>query len=90
LPATDESVPLGREGNVPLVQVGHALSLHGNLRKQSIEQYAIQKYRATGNGITFVDIEHSFSVKKSKAQRSLKHFHRRRVFLPLRTLSVRV
>jgi hypothetical protein len=43
LPATDESVPLGREGNVPLREVGHHSSLHGNITKQSIEQYAMFK-----------------------------------------------
>jgi len=86
LPATDESVPLGREGNVPLREVGHPSSLHGNITKQSIEDYAIQMHRASGNGITYVDIEHSFSVKKSQAQRTLKHFHRRRVLFTAQDL----
>jgi hypothetical protein len=86
LSATDESVPLGREGNVPLGEVGHPFSLHGNITKQSIERFAIQKYRACGSGITYVDIEHLFSLKKCQAQRSLKHFHRRRVLFTAQDL----
>jgi hypothetical protein len=55
------------------------LSLKEYVRKHIVEKIAIEKYRENGLGITFEDIEREFSVNKAKAQRTLKHFHERKV-----------
>lgn len=63
----DESVPV-----TELVQVGCCRKL---ITKEIVESLAIKKYRANGKGISIEDLEIKCSVKKSKAQRSLKYFH---------------
>jgi hypothetical protein len=71
LPQKDESVPV-----TELVQVGCCRKL---ITKKMVESLAIEKYRANGKGITIEDITTKSSVRKSKAQRSLKYFHSRGV-----------
>src|SRR5918994_2339364 len=67
LPQKDESIPV-----TELVQVGRCQKL---ITKEIVESLAIEKYRANGKGITIEDLKIKCSVKKSKAQRSLKYFH---------------
>jgi hypothetical protein len=67
LPQKDESVPV-----VEQVQVGRCRKL---ITKKQVESIAIEKYKVKRNGITIKDIRTKYSVKKSKAQRSLKYFH---------------
>jgi hypothetical protein len=67
LPQRDESVPVAEP-----VQVG---CCGKQITKEMMEVLAIEKYRANGKGITINDITAKYSVKKSKAQRSLKYFH---------------
>ena len=71
LPQKDESVPVAEQ-----VQVGCCLK---QITKEQVESIAIEKYRANGKGITIEDITTNYSVKKPKAQRSLKYFHSTRV-----------
>jgi hypothetical protein len=78
-------VPLQSAKNVPILEFGHDV-LRKYITKQRVEELAIRKYQASGNGITFVDVEHLFAVKKSQAQRSLKHLHRRRILFTARDL----
>jgi len=40
-----------------------------------IEELAIEKYKSGGKGIIFKNVQSRFSIRKEKAQRSLKHFH---------------
>jgi hypothetical protein len=67
LPQRDESVLVAEP-----VQVGCCWK---QITKEMMEVLAIEKYRANGKGITINDITAKYSVKKSKAQRSLKYFH---------------
>ncbi|MGC1927365.1 MAG: hypothetical protein WA667_00190 [Candidatus Nitrosopolaris sp.] len=55
------------------------MSTRNYISKDKIEKIGIRKYQENGLGITFQDIEREFSVNKGKAQRTLKHFHRRDV-----------
>jgi hypothetical protein len=55
------------------------LSLRKYKTKDIVEKIAIEKYQKNGLGITIEDIERNFSVNKVKAQRTLKHFHQRKV-----------
>jgi hypothetical protein len=55
------------------------MSTRNYISEDKIEKIAIRKYQENGLGITFQDIEREFSVNKGKAQRTLKHFHRREV-----------
>jgi hypothetical protein len=55
------------------------LSLRKYKTKDIVEKIAIEKYQKNGLGITIEDIETNFYVNKVKAQRTLKHFHQRKV-----------
>jgi hypothetical protein len=55
------------------------LSIRRYKTKDIVENIAIEKYQKNGLGITIEDIERNFSVNKAKAQRTLKHFHERKV-----------
>ena len=55
------------------------MSLRKYKTKDIVEKIAIEKYQKNGIGITIEDIERNFSVNKVKAQRTLKHFHQRKV-----------
>ena len=55
------------------------MSLRRYKTKDIVEKIAIEKYQKNGLGITIEDIETNFSVNKVKAQRTLKHFHQRKV-----------
>jgi hypothetical protein len=78
LPQRDESVPVAEP-----VQVG---CCGKQITKEMMEVLAIEKYRANGKGITINDITSKYSVKKSKAQRSLKYFHSRDVLFTAQDL----
>ena len=80
--------PLSRESNsdrnvldalsksVPPVELGHSVIRRRNyISEHNIDEIAIEKYRSTRKGTTFNDVRQRFQVKKSQAQRSLKHFH---------------
>lgn len=71
----DKNVLLQMNENVPIDELVQSTHLRGYILKKRIEDLAIEKYRSTGNGITFQDLRREFLIKKSKAQRSLKHFH---------------
>jgi hypothetical protein len=67
LPQSDESVPVAKP-----VQVG---CCGKRITEEMVESLANEKYRVNGKGITIKDITTKYSVKKSKAQRSVKYFH---------------
>ena len=67
LPHKDESVPVTEP-----VQVG---CCRKQITKKIVKSCAIEKYRTNGKGIKIEDITTKYSLKKSKAQRSLKYFH---------------
>jgi hypothetical protein len=64
---------------VLLAKVVHILSLRKYKTQDAVEKIAIEKYQKYGPGITIEDIERNFSVNKNKAERTLKHFHERKV-----------
>jgi hypothetical protein len=72
-----KNVPVQIDENVPVSELGHGVLARSYTSEQKIKDIAIEKYRSGGNGITFQDVIERFSVKKSQAQRSLKHFHAR-------------
>ena len=47
--------------------------------KARIEEIAIGEYRSSGHGLTYSDIQEEYSIEKKQAQRSLKHFHARKI-----------
>jgi hypothetical protein len=63
--------------NVPDPQVPHISGRR--ITGKTIEDLALEKYRSCGKGITFEDVQRRFSLRKAQVQRSLKHFHMRRV-----------
>ena len=84
--------PLSRESNsdrnvldalsksVPLDELGHSVIRGRNyISEHNIDEIAIEKSRSTRKGTTFNDVRQRFQVKKSQAQRSLKHFHAKSV-----------
>ncbi len=49
------------------------------ITRKIIEDLATKKYRTCRKGITFKDLQKGFSLRKTRVQRSLKHFHDRHV-----------
>jgi hypothetical protein len=79
-----KNVPVQVDGNVPAGELGHVLRSY--ISQHKIQHIAIEKYRSSGKGITFEDVTQRFSVKKRKAQRSLKHFHAKGVLFTAHSL----
>jgi hypothetical protein len=79
-----KNVPLQVDGNVPASNLVHIF--RGNISQRKIQDIAIEKYRSHGYGITFEDLIETFSVKKKKAQRSLKHFYSKDVLFTAQSL----
>ena len=72
-----KNVPVQLDRNVPLDELGHSIFPRRYFSERKIKDIAIEKYKSSGYGITFEDLTTSFRIKKSQAQRSLKHFHAR-------------
>jgi hypothetical protein len=51
-----------------------------------IEKLAIKKFRSSGYGLIFTDVQREYSIGKNHAQRSLKHLHGRKVLFTPRDL----
>jgi hypothetical protein len=79
-----KSVPVQMGGSVLDGGVGHIGC--SRISQRSIEDIAVEKYQSSGCGITFDDIIETFSVKKRKAQRSLKYFLKRGVLFTAQSL----
>jgi len=63
--------------SVPQPELDHNNPLQKYICKEEVTQLAINKYRASGNGIKFNDIMDAFNTNKNKARRSLKYFRGR-------------
>jgi hypothetical protein len=74
-----KNVPVQLDGNVPLDELGHGIFPRSYISERKMNDIAIEKYKSSGYGITFEDLTTSFRIKRSQAQRSLKHFHARGV-----------
>lgn len=61
-----KSVPIACDKSVPQAELVHK-SLQKYIIEEKIRQLAIEKYRDSGYGITFEDVEKRFNVKKGKA-----------------------
>jgi hypothetical protein len=83
---TEKNVLVTTNRNVPVAEVDHIRCVRKYISKKMIEELAVEKYKSNGNGITFEDIEIRFMLKKSKAQRSLKHFHERGILFTAQDL----
>lgn len=70
-----ENVPLDSKLNVLDHQLAHVPIGCRRITRKIIEDLAIEKYRSCGKGITFQDLQRRFSLRKTRAQRSLKHYH---------------
>jgi hypothetical protein len=78
LPQRDESVP-----DAKLVQIG---CCRKQITREMVEALVFETYRANRKGITINIITAKYSVKKSKAQRSLKYFHSKNVLFTAKDL----
>ena len=67
----NRNVPIHSEVIVPKEELVHIPILSKRISKKKIEELAIQKYRACGQGIDFSDVI-EFRCSKSNAQRILK------------------
>ena len=72
-----KNVPVQLDGNVPVDELGHGMFPRRYISEHKIKQIATEKYKSCGYGITFEDLTTRFPIKRSQAQRSLKHFHAR-------------
>jgi hypothetical protein len=67
-----KNVPIATNQNVLLSELGHSTCRRKSIPKRKIEELAIEKYKAKGEGISFGDITSAFPCSKIKAQRILK------------------
>jgi hypothetical protein len=67
----NRNVPIHSEVIVPLEELVHIPISSKRISKKKIEELAIQKYRACGQGIDFSDVM-EFHCSKANAQRILK------------------
>lgn len=74
-PEVEKSVQLDYKSNVLEHQVAHVPIAGRQITRKTIEGLATEKYRSCGKGITFEDLQKRFSLRKTRVQRSLKHFH---------------
>lgn len=73
--------------NLSSPQLGNSRRRHRNIRRQKIEEKAIQKFRAGGYGLNYVDLMDDFHLKKSQAQLTLKQLHHKGIFFTAGDLS---
>ena len=78
-PSQTKSVLGVYDKSVPLSELAHYSPPQKYISRKEITQLAIDKYRASGNGINFSNVMNAFNVKKEKARRSLRYFHGRAV-----------
>ena len=74
----NRNVPIHSEVIVPKEELVHIPILSKRISKKKIEELAIQKYRACGQGIDFSDVM-EFSCSKANAQRILKDCCQQRI-----------
>jgi hypothetical protein len=74
-----KNVLLDSDPSVLDPQVAHVPIGCSRITRKTIEDLAIETYRSCGKGITIKEVQEKFSFKKTRAQRSLKHFHIRQV-----------
>jgi hypothetical protein len=53
-----KNVPITTNENVPLSELGRSTCRRKSIPKRKIEELAIEKYKARGEGIVFEDITH--------------------------------
>ena len=81
MPSTtdDKNVPIVHLENVHNDELAHHLKPRNYITKKQIKEIAEKKFQCNGQGITFEDIMDYFTIKKRKAQRTLKHFRMKKV-----------
>src|SRR6476646_12129458 len=67
-----KSVPIQRDGKVPIYDLVHIPHYRKHISKKRVEQIAIEKYRKYGKGIDFTDLIREGPSSKEKSQRILK------------------
>jgi len=67
-----KSVPIQRDGKVPIYDLVHIPHYRKHISKKRVEQIAIEKYRKYGKGIDFTDVIREGPSSKEKSQRILK------------------
>jgi hypothetical protein len=79
-----ENVPLDQNQNVPiglLVQrCPRTKSSRHNVKDKDIEQLAVEAFKASKKGITFMDVMKKFGISKKRAQRKLKNCYDNETF----------
>ena len=58
--ASFKNVPVQVNGNVLVDEVGHSIALRSYISEHRIKEIAIEKYKSSGAGITFVDVKDRF------------------------------
>ena len=74
-----KSVPIQRDGKVPIDELVHTPHYRKRISKKRVEQIAIEKYRKYGKGIDFTDVIREGPSSKEKSQRILKDCCRERM-----------
>ena len=80
----DKSVLVRMNRNVPVGELGQYVCPRNYISEQKIKEFAIEKYKSGGKGITFEDVVETFGAKKTQAQRTLKHFYQKGVLFQLK------
>src|SRR4051794_1741492 len=84
---SQKNVLLDSDPSVLDPQVAHVQIGRRRVTRKTIEHFATEKYRTYGKGITFEDLQTRFSLRKTQAQRSIKHLHTRQVIFTAGDLS---
>lgn len=85
--SNNSSFKVNKEKNAPSTltksvhnnELGHQITTRKYITRNQIDEITRNKYHSNGSGITFQDIMIKFRVTKSRAQRTLKHFHMKKV-----------
>jgi hypothetical protein len=77
--STKKNVPSTDSKNVHNKELVHSNKKRKYIKKEQIKEIAENKYQRNGQGITFEDIMYYFTIKKQKAQRTLKHFRMKKL-----------
>jgi hypothetical protein len=73
-----KSVPIQRDGKVPIDELVHTSHYRKRISNKIVEQIAIEKYRKYGKGIDYTDVIREGPSSKEKSQRILKDCCRER------------
>ncbi len=75
----DKNVPIAHLENVHNDELAHHLKPRKYITEKQIKEIAEKKFQCNGLGITFEDLMKCFTIKKQKAQRTLKHFRMKKL-----------